>query len=157
MFDLLCNLKGFVSVAEVDPKGRARRLPIRADIRRALCLPGGSTLMVLHLKEDISVNSAGPLNLGHSVMLTGKSSSSAVGGIQPFGPFKEAGNTVHARGKNYQLETSINNQQLGEDNNLHGTLNLVMLRIFSVVLLLVNTSKWCLVSFCISMIFMCDL
>ncbi|XP_022766618.1 uncharacterized protein LOC111311476 isoform X2 [Durio zibethinus] len=46
--------QGFVSIAEVDNKGRARRLPIKADIRRALCFPGGSTLMVCHLSKDIS-------------------------------------------------------------------------------------------------------
>ncbi|KAL5743829.1 hypothetical protein ACOSQ2_026945 [Xanthoceras sorbifolium] len=48
--------QGFVSVAEVDRKGRARRLPIRADIRKALCFPGGSTLMVSHLNRDNSTN-----------------------------------------------------------------------------------------------------
>ncbi|RWR74696.1 PAX-interacting protein 1 [Cinnamomum micranthum f. kanehirae] len=47
--------QGFVSVAEVDTKGRARKLPIKADIRRALCFPGGSTLMVSHLNKDASV------------------------------------------------------------------------------------------------------
>lgn len=50
-------LQGFVSIAEVDSKGRARRLPrklpIRADIRRALCFPGGSKLMVTHLNENL--------------------------------------------------------------------------------------------------------
>lgn len=35
----------------MDTKGRARRLPIRADIRRALCFPGGSILMISHLNE----------------------------------------------------------------------------------------------------------
>ncbi|XP_010672949.2 uncharacterized protein LOC104889428 [Beta vulgaris subsp. vulgaris] len=43
--------QAFVSIAEVDTKGRARRLPIRADIRRALCFPGGSILMISHLNE----------------------------------------------------------------------------------------------------------
>lgn len=42
-------MQGFIPVAEVDRKGRAGRLPIRADIRKALCFPGGSTLMVSHL------------------------------------------------------------------------------------------------------------
>lgn len=51
--------QGFVSVAEVDTKGRARKLPIKADIRRALCFPGGSTLMVSHLNKATSV----PANL----------------------------------------------------------------------------------------------
>ena len=40
----------------MDSKGRARRLPIRVDIRWALCFPGGSTLMVSHLGRDISAN-----------------------------------------------------------------------------------------------------
>ncbi|KAK7852080.1 pax-interacting protein 1 [Quercus suber] len=51
--------QGFVSIAEVDNRGRARRLPIKADIRKALCFPGGSTLMVSHLKKDLADNSAG--------------------------------------------------------------------------------------------------
>ncbi|XP_021741099.1 uncharacterized protein LOC110707378 [Chenopodium quinoa] len=45
--------QGFVSIAEVNTKGRVRKLPIRADIRRALCFPGGSTLMVTHLNENL--------------------------------------------------------------------------------------------------------
>lgn len=49
-------MQGFVPIAEVDSKGRARRLPVRGDIRRALCFPGGSTLMVSHLSRDISAN-----------------------------------------------------------------------------------------------------
>ncbi|KAL3637196.1 hypothetical protein CASFOL_019495 [Castilleja foliolosa] len=46
--------QGFTVIGEVDKKGRARRLPIKADIRRALCFPGGSTLMVSHLLKDSS-------------------------------------------------------------------------------------------------------
>ncbi|XP_058749892.1 uncharacterized protein LOC131622894 isoform X2 [Vicia villosa] len=45
--------QGFSSIAEVDTRGRARRLPIKADIRKTLCLPGGSTLMVCHLKKEL--------------------------------------------------------------------------------------------------------
>ncbi|CAK8543150.1 unnamed protein product [Lathyrus sativus] len=45
--------QGFSSIAEVDSRGRAPRLPIRADIRKTLCLPGGSTLMVCHLKKEL--------------------------------------------------------------------------------------------------------
>lgn len=56
--------QGFVSVGEVNTKGRARKLPIKADIRRALCLPGGSTLMVSHLKTE------NPVNITDSVMLS---------------------------------------------------------------------------------------
>eukprot|EP00258_Populus_trichocarpa_P042184 XP_024458203.1 uncharacterized protein LOC7473591 [Populus trichocarpa] len=49
--------QGFASIAEVDKKGRPRRLPIKPNIRRALCFPGSSTLMVSHLNEG---NSATP-------------------------------------------------------------------------------------------------
>lgn len=56
-------MQGFVSIAEIDTKGRARRVPIRADIRRALCFPGGSTLMVSHLNGSVS---AVPQGFRHS-------------------------------------------------------------------------------------------
>ncbi|XP_020690991.2 uncharacterized protein LOC110105727 isoform X2 [Dendrobium catenatum] len=45
--------QGFITVGVVDGKGKARKLPVRADIRRALCFPGDATLMVAHLKKDI--------------------------------------------------------------------------------------------------------
>lgn len=44
----------------MDSKGKVRRLPIKADIRRALCFPGDSTLMVAHLKKEL-LNSLNPL------------------------------------------------------------------------------------------------
>ncbi|XP_042514779.1 uncharacterized protein LOC122089259 isoform X2 [Macadamia integrifolia] len=53
--------QGFVIVAEVDISGRVRKLPIKADIRRALCFPGSSTLMVSHLNKDFSIR-ATPLS-----------------------------------------------------------------------------------------------
>nr|GMD00253.1 uncharacterized protein LOC109162129 [Ipomoea batatas] len=53
--------QGFVVIGQVDAKGKARRLPIRADIRRALCFPGGSTLLVSHLNKESLTNS--PENL----------------------------------------------------------------------------------------------
>ncbi|KAK1366068.1 microcephalin [Heracleum sosnowskyi] len=52
--------QGFVPVGEVNTKGRARRLPVRADVRRSLCFPGGSTLMISHIMID-SANSTEPL------------------------------------------------------------------------------------------------
>lgn len=56
--------QGFVTIVEVDAKGRARhRLPIRADIRRALCFPGGSTLMVTHLNENLNETGAHSMKL----------------------------------------------------------------------------------------------
>ena len=54
-------MQGFMSIGEVDTKGRARRLPIKANIRRALCFPGGSTLMVSNLIEDKSANLEEPV------------------------------------------------------------------------------------------------
>ena len=50
---LLRALQGFVSVGEVDTKGKMRRIPVRADIKRALCFLGSSTLMVTHLKKGL--------------------------------------------------------------------------------------------------------
>lgn len=47
------KMQGFSSIAQVDTKGRARRFPVKADIRKALCFPGGSTLMILHLKKEL--------------------------------------------------------------------------------------------------------
>ncbi|CAO2822266.1 unnamed protein product [Amaranthus hypochondriacus] len=55
--------QGFVSIAEVDSKGKAQKLPIRADIRRALCFPGGSTLMVSHLNKNLHYNDSYPIKL----------------------------------------------------------------------------------------------
>ncbi|OEL35509.1 hypothetical protein BAE44_0003472 [Dichanthelium oligosanthes] len=47
--------KGFISVGEVDTRGKIRKIPVRADIKRALCFPGGSTLMVAHLKMELPI------------------------------------------------------------------------------------------------------
>ncbi|XP_068660316.1 uncharacterized protein [Aristolochia californica] len=47
--------QGFVALADVDTRGRARRLPIKAEIRKALCFPGASILMVSHLDKDTSI------------------------------------------------------------------------------------------------------
>ena len=68
-------MQEFVSIAEVDTKGRARRLPIRADIRRALCFPGGSTLMVCHLNK--SVHDTGGYSIKLSLRSAEKSTSTA--------------------------------------------------------------------------------
>ena len=58
---LLRALQGFVSVGEVDTKGKMRRIPVRADIKRALCFPGSSTLMVTHLKKGLPTVPKNPL------------------------------------------------------------------------------------------------
>uniref|UniRef100_A0ACD5U3D6 Uncharacterized protein n=1 Tax=Avena sativa TaxID=4498 RepID=A0ACD5U3D6_AVESA len=53
--------EGFVSVGEVDTKGKIRKIPVRADIKRALCFPGSSTLMVAHLKKVLPLVPKNPL------------------------------------------------------------------------------------------------
>ncbi|KAI3787061.1 hypothetical protein L1987_41245 [Smallanthus sonchifolius] len=55
--------QGFEPVGKVDDNGRARKLPIKADIRKALCFPGGSTLMISHLTKEHSDNSANNIQL----------------------------------------------------------------------------------------------
>ncbi|KAI3967795.1 hypothetical protein MKX01_039187 [Papaver californicum] len=49
--------QGFVPTAEVDSKGKVSGLRMKPNIRKALCFPGGSTLMVSHLDNDISTSS----------------------------------------------------------------------------------------------------
>ncbi|OIW11483.1 hypothetical protein TanjilG_26849 [Lupinus angustifolius] len=48
--------QGFIPIAQVDPKGKARKLPVKADIRKSLCFPGGSTLMVFHTRNELLAN-----------------------------------------------------------------------------------------------------
>ncbi|XP_062167869.1 uncharacterized protein LOC133874051 [Alnus glutinosa] len=103
--------QGFVSIAEVDAKGRARRLPIKADIRRALCFPGGSTLMVSHLKKDCSDNSADSLRLSLPLNSHEKNSSTAACGVQQLGP---------SRNEKFSTEGLLNDRLSREDNNLGG-------------------------------------
>ncbi|XP_073147169.1 uncharacterized protein [Henckelia pumila] len=45
---------GFTVIGKVNKKGRASRLPIKAGVRRALCFPGGSTLLASHISMDAS-------------------------------------------------------------------------------------------------------
>ncbi|KAJ0088475.1 hypothetical protein Patl1_32416 [Pistacia atlantica] len=66
--------QGFQSIAEVDTMGRARRLPIKVDIRKALCFPGGSTFMISHLDKNPSTNIPDPLNFCFPLKPCGKSS-----------------------------------------------------------------------------------
>ncbi|KAL2464629.1 N-acetyltransferase [Forsythia ovata] len=70
--------QGFVAIGEVDTKGKARRLPIKADIRRALCYPGGSTLMVTHLSKDSSPNSSEYLRQSIPILPPGEYCPSAI-------------------------------------------------------------------------------
>ncbi|URD93148.1 BRCA1 C Terminus (BRCT) domain [Musa troglodytarum] len=61
--------QGFVTIGEVNSRGKVSRLPIRTDIRRALSFPGGSMFMVAHVKKDtnnIGCNSS-KINLREAV------------------------------------------------------------------------------------------
>lgn len=72
-------LQGFISIGEVNSRGKTRRLPIKADIRRVLCYPGGSTLMVSQNKKDLMnfVDSSKYVSLGSSSKSHAKSPSNA--------------------------------------------------------------------------------
>ncbi|CAA6654018.1 unnamed protein product [Spirodela intermedia] len=64
--------QGFTSIGDVDGKGRVRRLPVRASVRKALCFPGDSTLMVSQLKKDVVQPGLTPCAtklLGHTNMV----------------------------------------------------------------------------------------
>ncbi|KAK7378104.1 hypothetical protein VNO80_03540 [Phaseolus coccineus] len=50
--------QGFVEIAQVGTKGRARRLPVKADIQKSLCFLGGSTLMVCHVMKEFLADDA---------------------------------------------------------------------------------------------------
>ncbi|XP_010056526.2 uncharacterized protein LOC104444532 isoform X2 [Eucalyptus grandis] len=112
---------GFVSVAEVDSKGRARRLPIKADIRKALCFPGGSTLMVSHLSKDISVDPSDSLKL--SIRQSKMFSSFACVKIQGLGPSGEncATLAMTSRTENCQPEELLMDGITREAEKVEGT------------------------------------
>ncbi|KAL2923431.1 Mediator of DNA damage checkpoint protein 1 [Bienertia sinuspersici] len=94
--------QGFVSIAEVDAKGRTRRLPIRADIRRALCFPGGSTLMVAHLNDNLHNTKAYSIKL---CLKTDKKSSSSTDEFYSLAGTGEALSSAIGSGQgNLQLE-----------------------------------------------------
>ncbi|PQM34498.1 uncharacterized protein Pyn_09296 [Prunus yedoensis var. nudiflora] len=104
--------QGFVSIAEVDTKGKCRRIPIKADIRRALCFPGGSTLMVLHLNQDVSTNTAESLQLGILLKPNGKSSTASENQLPGFSKGNyttlNTENQMSLRSENCQPENLVN-------------------------------------------------
>ncbi|XP_044468617.1 uncharacterized protein LOC123198097 [Mangifera indica] len=75
--------QGFQSIAEVDRKGRARSLPIKADVRKALSFPGGSTLMISHLDKDPSANIPDSLNFCIPLKPCGGSSFLSINRLEP--------------------------------------------------------------------------
>ncbi|XP_059668362.1 uncharacterized protein LOC132313561 [Cornus florida] len=110
--------QGFVSIGEVDAKGRARRLPIKSDIRRALCFPGGSTLMVSHLNKDSSAIPSEPLKLSFPLKPIEKSLQSAfvqkqgVGGIEESRDSSKAVNQMTASNECSQPAVLVNDGYL---------------------------------------------
>ena len=110
----------------MDKKGRARRLPIKAEIRRALCFPGGSTFMVSHLNKDLPDNSAGSLRLCLPLKPHEKSSSSAVIGAQQYGVSSEGCLTpiklyrMSSGIENIPPEVLVNDGLSHEDDKLDG-------------------------------------
>lgn len=117
-------MQGFESIAEVDKKGRARhRLPIKADIRRALCFPGGSILMVSHLNEDTSANRAEPWKFLFPLRPHMESLAALAISTQP----EEGCNTLNTENQIAERSRSkrmIGDEFLGEDSNLDGKRNL---------------------------------
>ncbi|XP_016651510.1 PREDICTED: uncharacterized protein LOC103339295 [Prunus mume] len=107
--------QGFVSIAEVDTKGKCRRIPIKADIRRALCFPGGSTLMVLHLNQDVSTNTSESLKLGILLKPNGKSSTALENQLPGFSKGNyttlNTENQMSLRSENCQPENLVNGLQ----------------------------------------------
>ncbi|TXG70288.1 hypothetical protein EZV62_005223 [Acer yangbiense] len=119
--------QGFVSVAEVDRKGRARRLPIRADIRKALCFPGGSTLMVSHLNRDNSTNTVDSLKFCFPLKPCEKSSLISVNrSVEPESTEECYNNTlkllnqVTCRTERYQAEQLLKDGLSREETKLGG-------------------------------------
>ncbi|RAL48497.1 hypothetical protein DM860_005921 [Cuscuta australis] len=49
--------QGFIVIGHVDARGKARRLPINPNVRRVLCFPGGSSLMVSYLNKESPTHS----------------------------------------------------------------------------------------------------
>ena len=89
-------------IGEVNTKGRARRLPIKAEIRKALCFPGGSTLMVSHL-NDSSADPAEQIKLLYPLKLPMKHHLSDV--VQKLQPecIEESG---HSEGGNQLISST---------------------------------------------------
>lgn len=96
----------------MDTKGKCRRIPIKADIRRALCFPGGSTLMVLHLNQDVSTNTAESLKLGILLKPNGKSSTALENQLPGFSKGNyttlNSENQMSLRSENCQPENLVN-------------------------------------------------
>ncbi|KAF8370279.1 hypothetical protein HHK36_031682 [Tetracentron sinense] len=121
--------QGFVPIAEVDVRGRARRLPIKADIRRSLCFPGGSTLMVSHLNKDISIpaNPSDSLKVCFPLKLHVKLPSSVpfkgegLGGIMEYHDTPKSLNQFIPEIENPRLQMFVKDGCSTDDNKFEGS------------------------------------
>lgn len=123
---------GFVIVAEVDGRGRPWKLPIKADVRRAMSIPGSATLMISYLSSPpIQPASPGPralavmsnemTSLGVSKMALEKSSPRlnplrTNGGIagQKLSPMSIPTPQVGGESKSSHINTVTPGQAVGE-------------------------------------------
>ncbi|PIA48277.1 hypothetical protein AQUCO_01400695v1 [Aquilegia coerulea] len=110
--------QGFVIIAKVDAKGKVRRLPIRADIRRALCFPGGSTLMVSYLNKNDS-SALNPSNhLGSRFLSTDHAlpSSSVSAKTQELVGLAGCSNTSKSK---LSKEKPVSDEMIPQSENIH--------------------------------------
>lgn len=118
-------MQGFTSIAEVDKKGRPRRLPIKPNIRRALCFPGGSTLMVSHLNEGNPATPGAALQLCFPLKPCNNSSttvyrSAESGFIAEDHTILKSQNQITSRIENSQHERFAKDEFSGADANPSG-------------------------------------
>ncbi|CAM6011686.1 unnamed protein product [Sphagnum balticum] len=72
--------QGFLKVAEVDGRGKPHKLPLKAEIRKAMSLPGSATLMVCHLRAAFTQSHCSTTYISREIN-TGEKTPSA-GAIQ---------------------------------------------------------------------------
>lgn len=67
------HVQGFLKIAEIDDRGRPKKLRLKADVRRAMCMPGSATLMICELRgtaiERTLLPAANNAIAGHSASL----------------------------------------------------------------------------------------
>ncbi|KAL3694383.1 hypothetical protein R1sor_008034 [Riccia sorocarpa] len=50
--EVFWSKQGFVKVAEVDGRGKPKKLPIKGELKKAMSIPGSATLMISHLDDS---------------------------------------------------------------------------------------------------------
>lgn len=114
-------------IGEVNKKGRARRLPIKAEIRKALCFPGGSTLMVSHINDN-SPHSAEQVKLPFPLKPPEKQHSSDI--VLKLQPEFMEGSAGHLEGEKQIIRSTAYSQAenlVTERLLIDGRLNLLVL------------------------------